>query len=513
MLTESHTKRPVIEVKGVSKEFSGVYALRDVNLEIHAGRVNAIVGENGAGKSTLMKIISGVYTGYTGEILYRGEPARFSGPKEAQEQGVAIIHQELNLIPEMSVAENIFLGREPLTAVGLIDYDHMHRVAGELMGQLHLRVNPSTPVYRLRTGQQQLVEIARALLLESRVLIMDEPTSALSDNEVDLLFKIIEGLRDKGVAIVFISHKLDELFRIADNFIALRDGKVTGGMKMQDAISDDIIRMMVGREVKPGLDRENVVRGEELLKVSDLSFRNPLVSDQWLVRDISFTLHRGEILGISGLMGAGRTELLEALFGLHSAYVNAGITISGKPVRIKSISDAIEAGMALVPEDRKLQGLIMGMSVMENTSLAVLSKLTSLGLLSRRKELELSRAFNEKLKVRLSSIHQSIEILSGGNQQKVVIAKWLATGPRILLLDEPTRGIDVGSRQEIYGIIEKLASEGMGIIVVSSDLPEILSITDRIIVLSESRMTATFNRDEATEELIMKAAIPRRSTS
>jgi ribose transport system ATP-binding protein len=255
MVTESQPDRPVIEVRGVSKEFSGIYALTDVDLKIHAGHVNAIVGENGAGKSTLMKIISGVYTDYSGEIFYLGEPVRFSGPKEAQDRGVTIIHQELNLIPGMSVAENLFLGREPLTPIGLIDYELMNRTSRELLDRLHLRVHPSTPVYRLRTGQQQLVEIARALLLESKVLIMDEPTSALSDKEIDLLFNIIEDIRKKGVAVVYISHKLDELFRIADTFVALRDGKVTGGMKMKDASGDDIIRMMVGREVIPGLDR------------------------------------------------------------------------------------------------------------------------------------------------------------------------------------------------------------------------------------------------------------------
>lgn len=510
MVTESQPDRPVIEVRGVSKEFSGIYALTDVDLNIYAGRVNAIVGENGAGKSTLMKIISGVYTDYSGEVFYMGDPVRFSGPKEAQDRGVTIIHQELNLIPEMSVAENLFLGREPLTPVGLIDYELMNKTARELLERLHLNVSPSIPVYRLRTGQQQLVEIARALLLESRVLIMDEPTSALSDKEIDLLFNIIEDLRKKGVAVAYISHKLDELFRIADTFIALRDGKVTGGMKMKDASGDDIIRMMVGREVIPGLDRRQAARGDELLRVSRLSFRNPLVAGQWLVKDVSFTLHKGEILGVGGLMGAGRTELLEALFGLHSGYVTADLSICGENVSIKSISDAIRAGMALVPEDRKLQGLILSMNVMENTSLASLPKLSSLGFLDRTRELELSRKFNEKLRVRLSSVYQNIETLSGGNQQKVVIAKWLATGPRILLLDEPTRGIDVGARQEIYGIIEKLAAEGMGIIVVSSDLPEILSITDRIIVLSESRMTATFDREEATEEAVMKAAIPRK---
>jgi ribose transport system ATP-binding protein len=513
MVTESQPDRPVIEVRGVSKEFSGIYALRDVDLNIHAGHVNAIVGENGAGKSTLMKIISGVYTDYSGEIFYLGDPVRFSGPKEAQDRGVTIIHQELNLIPGMSVAENLFLGREPLTPIGLIDYELMNRTSRELLDRLHLRVHPSTPVYRLRTGQQQLVEIARALLLESKVLIMDEPTSALSDKEIDLLFNIIEDIRKKGVAVVYISHKLDELFRIADTFVALRDGKVTGGMKMKDASGDDIIRMMVGREVIPGLDRRQAVRGDELLRVSRLNFRNPLVAGQWLVKDVSFTLHKGEILGVSGLMGAGRTELLEALFGLHAGYVTADLSICGENVSIKSISDAIRAGMALVPEDRKLQGLILSMNVMENTSLASLPKLSSLGFLDRTRELELSRKFNEKLRVRLSSVYQNIETLSGGNQQKVVIAKWLATGPRILLLDEPTRGIDVGARQEIYGIIEKLASDGMGIIVVSSDLPEILSITDRIIVLSESRMTASFDREEATEESVMKAAIPRRISS
>lgn len=508
METIEYPDSPVIEVKGVSKEFSGNYALRDVDMKIHAGRVNAIVGENGAGKSTLMKIISGVYTDYTGEVIYRGEPVRFPGPKAAQDRGVVIIHQELNLIPGMSIAENLFLGREPLNSAGLVDYRLMHRTTREILERLHLFVHPATPVYQLRTGQQQLVEIARALLLDSRVLIMDEPTSALSDTEIELLFKIIGGLKEKGVAVVYISHKIDELFRIADSFIALRDGRVTGGMEIKDAVSDDIIRMMVGREVVSGLDRKEAGHGGELLRVSGLSFRNPMMKPAWLVKDVSFSLHKGEILGVSGLMGAGRTEMLEALFGVHGAYVSGDVFIEGRPVSINSIPDAIRAGMALVPEDRKLQGLIMSMNVMENTTLATLQKLTSFGFLSRRKELELTRQFNEKLRVRFASVNQNIETLSGGNQQKVVIAKWLATNPRILLLDEPTRGIDVGARQEIYGIIEKLASEGMGIIVVSSDLPEIISISDRILVLSESRMTAWIDSDEATEELVMKAAIP-----
>ena len=503
----NHSSEPILEVIGISKEFSGNYALTDVNLKIYSGRVNAIVGENGAGKSTLMKIISGVYSDYTGEIVFQGEPVSFSGPGDAQDRGIAIIHQELNLLPNMSIAENIFLGREPLNKFGFIDYGLMHKKTRALLESLQMSVNPSTPVFRLRAGQQQLVEIAHALLLDSKVLIMDEPTSALSNKEIDLLFKIIEELRTKGVAIVYISHKIDELFRIADHFIALRDGKVTGGMDIADAKSDDIIRMIVGREVIPGLDRRAFKKGEELLRVSDLSFRNPVLKHSWLVKDVNFALHKGEILGVCGLMGAGRTELLEAIFGAHPAYVNAEIFIEGKTVRINSINDAIRAGMALVPEDRKLQGLILSMDVTKNASLASLDKLTYLGFINRKEELELTRQFVKNLKIRLTSVNQNIETLSGGNQQKVVIAKWLATNPKILLLDEPTRGIDIGARQEIYNIIEQLSSKGMGIIVVSSDMSEILAIADRIIVLSESRMTACIERTEATEEVIMKAAI------
>jgi ribose transport system ATP-binding protein len=501
---------PILEVKEISKEFSGNYVLRGVNLKIRGGRVNAIVGENGAGKSTLMKILSGVYSDYSGEIIYEGNPVSLSGPKDAQDRGIVMIHQELNLISDMSIAENLFLGREPFTPYGFIDYGLMNRISGSLLERLHLAVHPSTPVNQLRTGQQQLVEIARALLLDSKVLIMDEPTSALSDQEIDLLFRIILEVKNKGVGVVYISHRLDELFRIADNFVALKDGKVTGGMEIKDAVSDDIVRLMVGREVISGFKRKAAKKGEELLKVSNLSFRNPALKPEWLVNDVSLTLFKGEILGISGLMGAGRTEMLEALFGLHSHYVSGDISIEGRPVIINSIVDGIRAGLALVPEDRKMQGLIQGMNVMGNTTLARLSELTFPGFLSRSEELDLTGQYSKDLNIRFASVYQDIETLSGGNQQKVVIAKWLATNPRILLLDEPTRGIDIRARQEIYHIIEQLASEGMGIIVVSSDLPEILAISDRILVLSESRMTACIARDEASEEIIMKAAIAGR---
>jgi ribose transport system ATP-binding protein len=508
MVNSEQNERPIIEARNISKEFSGNYALRNVDLKIYSGKVNAIVGENGAGKSTLMKIISGVYTEYDGEVIYQGNPVRFSGTAQAQDSGIVIIHQELNLVQNMSIAENIFLGREPLSAFGLVDYDQMHNKTNELLDRLHLDIDPETPVYQLRTGQQQLVEIARALLLESRVLIMDEPTSSLSDKETELLFRIINGLKEKKVALVYISHKIEELLQIADNFVALRDGKVSGGMEIEESVvSDDIIRMMVGRDIITRSKTSTAGKRDELLEVSNLNFTNPSLKSAFLVKNVSFSLYKGEILGVSGLMGSGRTEMLEALFGLHDEFVTAEITVEGKRVIINSISDAIRAGMALVPEDRKLQGLVLSMNVAENTTLVSLKKILSLGFISRKKEMELCNEFKNKLNIRLSSVNQNIETLSGGNQQKVVIAKWLATNPKILLLDEPTRGVDIGAKQEIYNIIEGLASQGIGIIFVSSELPEILSISDRILVFSESRLTATLSREEANEEIIMKASI------
>ncbi|TVR71880.1 MAG: sugar ABC transporter ATP-binding protein [Marinilabiliales bacterium] len=515
MENSESTAIPVLEARNISKEFSGNYALIDVNLKVYPGKVNALVGENGAGKSTLMKIFAGVYTGYTGEVLYREEMVSFRSTAEAQASGIAIIHQELNLVHNMTVAENIFLGREPLTRIGLTDYRKMHEVAAELMRRLHLDVDPGTPVYQLRTGQQQLVEIARALHFDSRVLIMDEPTSSLSESETALLFRIIRGLKEKGVAIIYISHKIDELLDIADNFTALKDGRVTGSMDItRNIVSDDIIRMMVGRDIMMRERRAGAANGhvdgreagKELLRVSNLVFRNPRLKPEFLVNDVSFSLDRGEILGVSGLMGAGRTEMLEAIFGLHCKYVSGNISVEGSPVRINSVQDAIRAGMALVPEDRQLQGLIMEMDVAANTTLVSLKKVLSLGFIDRKKEMQLCRRFREKLNIRLASFEQEVATLSGGNQQKVVIAKWLAAGPKILLLDEPTRGVDIGAKQEIYNIIEELAAGGMGIILVSSELPEILSLCDRILVFSSSRLTATLTREEATEEVIMKAA-------
>jgi ribose transport system ATP-binding protein len=498
---------PVLEVKNVSKDFSGIYALKNVDMQIYPGEVTAIIGENGAGKSTLMKIVSGVYTDYEGDVLLNGEKVSFKNPKDAGEKGVVIIHQELNLIPYLSIAENLFLGNELVTRFGFLDYPRMHKKAKELLARLHLKINPSTSLNQLRVGQQQLVEIAKALLLESNVLIMDEPTSAISDHEAELLFEIIDELKGRGVAIVYISHKLNELFEVADKFIVLRDGQRTGSGTMEKTTPDQLVRMMVGRDITKGFQKQNAVQEKEVLRVENLCFRNPENENDFLVNDVSFSLNRGEVLGICGLMGAGRTEVLEAIFGLFPQCVSGKIFIEGEEKNIRSVNDAIEAGIGLVPEDRKLQGLVMSMDVAKNTSLASLKKISNFNFINKKKEEELGRQFMKKLNTRVSSPRMEVQQLSGGNQQKVVIAKWLATQPKILLLDEPTRGIDVGAKAEIYKLIDELAAQGLGIVAVSSELPEILALSDKIIVLSESKLTARLSREEATEEVIMKAAL------
>ncbi|HKJ42438.1 MAG TPA: sugar ABC transporter ATP-binding protein [Sunxiuqinia sp.] len=507
MEKQNNTPVPILEVRNISKDFSGVYALQNVNLDIYPGEVTAIIGENGAGKSTLMKIISGVHTDYEGDVLLNGKKISFKNPKEAGENGMVIIHQELNLIPYLSITENLFLGNELSNKLGLLDYPQMNKKAKELLARLHLDIAPSTPLNQLRVGQQQLVEIAKALLLESKVLIMDEPTSAISDHEVELLFKIISELKSKGVAIVYISHKLKELFEIADRYMVLRDGKSMGSDIMKGTTHDQLIQLMVGRDLKKSFKKESTIGDKEVLRVENLTFKNPENKNDFLVDDVSFSLREGEILGISGLMGAGRTEVLEAIFGLYPKYVSGKVFVDGVEQNICCVNDAIAAGIALVPEDRKLQGLILNMNVAKNTSLSCLDKISKFNFIDQKNEAELSKQFIQKLNTKVSSSKQIVEKLSGGNQQKVVIAKWLATHPKVLLLDEPTRGIDVGAKSEIYKLISELAAQGMGIVFVSSELPEILAISDNILVLSESKLTAKLNRSEASEEVIMKAAL------
>lgn len=500
----------MLKVENITKTFPGVTALENVCLELHPGKVNAIIGENGAGKSTLMKILSGVYPDYEGRIVYKNEVVRFSNPKEAQERGIAIIHQELNLIPYLTITENIFLGREIMNRWGLLDKVAMREQTQKLLQRLQLHVDPDTLIAELKVGQQQVVEIAKALLVESEVIIMDEPTSAISESEVEVLFEIIRQLKAEGKTIVYISHKLDELFKIADRFIVLRDGHTIEAGEMHGITHDAIIQKMVGREIK--IIRKKATNRPSttpLLSVEKICLQHPVRKQESLLQNISFGVSKGEILGIFGLMGAGRTELLETMFGLYPKLSTGEIAIDGKPVQMKSPSDAIAAGLALVPEDRKKDGLVLGMDVRKNISLTILRDLEDAGLLSQSKEETLARKYINELQIKTPSDKQAAKNLSGGNQQKIVLAKWLATNPKVLLLDEPTRGIDINAKNEIYKLILQLADEGLGIIVVSSELPEILAISDRILVLSEGRLTAELPIDRATEDTILKAAIPK----
>ncbi|SMC87241.1 sugar ABC transporter ATP-binding protein [Pedobacter nyackensis] len=499
----------MLVVENISKHFGGIKALDQINLEIRAGEVTAIIGENGAGKSTLMKILSGVYPDYEGKVIFNGKTVNFDNPKQAQECGISIIHQELNLIPYLSVTENIFLGREITTSWGELDKKAMRLKTQSLLDRLKLNVNPDTLIIDIKVGQQQVVEIAKALLTESEVIIMDEPTSAISDNEVKVLFEIINDLRKENKAIVYISHKLDELFKIADRYIILRDGCVIESGNIQEMNADDVIHKMVGREVQMIRKQSLKVTTGELFSVKNLCLRNPNQKQEYLLKNISFNLAKGEILGVFGLMGAGRTELLEAIFGLHPKYRSGEVRISGSATSINCAADAIKAGLALVPEDRKKDGLLLDLDVQKNIGITTLKDMEHLGMLEIQKETQLCDKYRSELKIKTSSGKQTAGDLSGGNQQKIVIAKWLATHPKILLLDEPTRGIDVNAKNEIYKLILSLADKGMGIIMVSSELPEILAISDRVMVMSEGIITAQIPINEANEACILKAAIPK----
>ncbi|MFX0557779.1 sugar ABC transporter ATP-binding protein [Maribacter sp. CXY002] len=503
-----NTPNIILEAKGITKRFGGVTALENVNLQVHAGKVNVIVGENGAGKSTLMKILSGVYPTYEGTLLLDNQEVHFSNPREAMAHGIAIIHQELNLIPYLSIAQNIFLGREIYNAFGILDSKAMNAKTKELLTRLDCDLKPKTLVSELRVGEQQLVEIAKALLEEARVVIMDEPTSAISDTEVASLFRIIKNLQKQGVAILYISHKLDELFVIADRFIGLRDGKMVGTIEdAAEAKKEDLIRLMVGRDIKNVFQKEEVPLGEEVLRVENMGLPRFNNASDYIFKDINFNVKKGEVLGIFGLMGAGRTELLETIFGLHPKTMKGSVYIDNKPVRLRHVMDAIKGGMGLVPEDRKLNGLVLQMEISKNISMASIWNVVKNGLLSQGSEAKLSKKYIEALKIKTPSEKQFSKNLSGGNQQKVVLAKWLATNPKVLFLDEPTRGIDVNAKNEIYHLINDLAKEGLGIVVVSSELPEILSISDRILVLSDCKISGEFCQETANEEAIMQAAI------
>ncbi|MDR0712574.1 MAG: sugar ABC transporter ATP-binding protein [Prevotellaceae bacterium] len=497
-----------VEARKITKKFAGVAALRDVDLRVYAGKVNAIVGENGAGKSTLMNILAGVYTDYEGSLLVDGKPVNFQSTTDARRVGIAIIHQELNLVSHLSIAENIFLGREPLTFSGLIDYKKMRGEAIKVLQRLHFSENPKTKIADLRVGRQQLVEIAKALSLNAQVLIMDEPTSSLSEGETAALFEVIRSLTAKGVAIVYITHKMDELAQLADYVTVLRDGMYIGEMPVKNASTDEIVKLMVGRDPKDFFVKKERKKGNPVLDVKDFSLKNAAYSGRCILDKISFHVSESEVLGIYGLMGSGRTELFEALFGLHAGYTSGAVRIGGAYAGIKSPSDAVRSGMALIPEDRKSSGLVLDMSIAENVSLASLGKLLKYGLLSKRRERRAADEYRGKLGVKSYSSRQLVAKLSGGNQQKIVLAKWLLTNPKILLLDEPTRGIDINAKNEIYKLIDELAAQKMAIVVVSSELPEIMAISDRIITLCNGKITGELVRNAFSEESILKKALP-----
>ncbi len=502
----------VLSAEHVSKSFGGIAALTDVSFELRRGEVHALMGENGAGKSTLMKILSGVYTGYDGTVRVDGRPTGFAGVRDAEDAGIAIIHQELNLVPELSVADNIFLGREKLIAGLIVDRKASSRSAAALLERLGIALDPDARVGTLRVGEQQLVEIAKALSLSARILIMDEPTSALSPAECQRLFRIIRQLADSGVAIVYISHRIDEVMHLADRVTVFRDGRHVLTDTMARLDENAIIAAMVGRNLLSSSQEERAPGGKTVLSVADLSLSKP-DRQGWraVLGGVSFDLAAGEILGIGGLLGSGRTEIVETIFGSSTGRAGGAIRLDGQLVDIRSPRDAQRLGIALVTEDRKTQGLHLKASITDNVALPLVGALSRFGIRSTAGEQALARQAVKALGIRCEDIEQAAGTLSGGNQQKVVIGKWLATRPRVLLLDEPTRGIDVGAKREIYDLVFRLAGEGLAIVVISSELPELLHLSDQILVMAEGRQTGILSRAEASEEAIMRLAAPRRS--
>jgi D-xylose transport system ATP-binding protein len=497
----------LLEMRSITKSFPGVKALDGVSFDLHEGEIHALVGENGAGKSTLIKILAGVYPHpeYGGEIFLNGSERRFANVRDAELARIAVIYQELSLVKELSVSENIFLGREP-RRFGVINWERLYSGAQKLLDDLHLEIDPLTPVNNLGIGQQQLVEIAKALSHDARIVVLDEPTAALTDAEVETLFVILNKLRARGVAMIYISHKLDEVFRITDRVTVLRDGRTIGTSPTKELDEAGVIAKMVGREVGEIFPVSTHQRGEVVFEARNVTVEDPAVPGKLLVDKVGFTARKAEVLGIAGLMGSGRSELLMAIFGAHSGRKSAEILIDNKPVQINQPADAIKRGIGFVTEDRKRYGLILDQTILKNMMLAGLRKLSGRFVTNEDAEAAAGERSARELRIKANSVLTIAGTLSGGNQQKVVLAKWLLTNPRVLFLDEPTRGIDVGAKQEIYAQINRLAESGLAIVLVSSELPEILGLSDRVIVLHEGRVTGEFTRSEATPEAVMSCA-------
>lgn len=488
----------VLEMKGISKSFGNTHALSDLDFELELGEVHALLGENGAGKSTLIKVLGGIHHPDTGEIRINGSVVRMQNVQAAQQEGIGIIHQEIVLVPYLTVTDNLFLGRELINRFGLKDIGEMNRQATEMVKAIGLDIDVTTPVVELSIAQQQMVEIAKAISFHVKILVMDEPTSSLSDDEVEKLFATIVKLKENQVSIIYISHRMEELFRISDRVTVIRDGQYVGTRITKETNVDELVAMMVGRSLQKYYTRTYHMTDKEVLRVEHLTKKG-------LFEDVNFSVHEGEILGFSGLVGAGRSEIMTAIFGGYG-YDSGNVILSGETVHVKNCNQAIARGIAMVPEDRKKQGLVLSNSVGYNITLASLKYLMSGFMISNGKRQKQINQYMKDLNVKAASESVSVSSLSGGNQQKVVLAKWLATRPKLLILDEPTRGVDVGAKSEIYAIINKLAEEGMAIIMISSELPEIINMCDNVCVVRNGKIVGTLRGDELDQENIMKLA-------
>jgi ABC-type sugar transport system ATPase subunit len=492
--------QPLLQMEKVSKHFPGVQALEQVDFEIYPGEILGLVGENGAGKSTLIKILSGVYSKDEGLIQFRGQPVDFHNPHESQEHGIVTIYQELALAPNLSVAENVFLNREPrqIPLLGAVDFKKMRHQTEAVMADLGVHISGRRLVKDLTIASQQMVEIAKAVSRNAYLLLMDEPTSALSSKEVDALFNLMRRLKQKGVSVVFVSHRLEEVLRVVDRIIVMRDGRRVGALPVSEASGSKLIHLMVGREV--GLfPKVDAPIGEPVLEVRDLSGPGG-------IHNVSLRVHKGEIVGLAGLIGAGRTELVRLICGAD--HPTAGtILIEGKEVRINSPADAVAHGIGWVPEDRKQHGLVLGMDVKQNTTLAILRRISNrFGAVRSKREKEIGAHYRQTLSIATSDLSKVVKYLSGGNQQKVVLAKWLSTNPKILIMDEPTRGIDIGAKAEFHALMSRLAQQGIGILMISSEMPEIMGMSDRVIVMCQGRVTGEFKRGQLSQVEIMTSA-------
>lgn len=497
----------VIEARGISKQFPGVKALEQVSFSVSSGEIHALCGENGAGKSTLMKIFSGLHAhgSYEGEFFVEGEEQTFRSTEDSIKARIAIVYQELSLVPDLTVAENIFLGREP-SRFAKINWTKLFSEAAQLLTSLGVEIDPRSKVKELGIGEMQLVEIAKALSQRPKILILDEPTSALSANEIKIFASIIKKLKSLGTSVILITHKLNEIFSLSDRITILRDGKTIATHQAQDLDEEKLISQMVGREIRNLFPHNKEEFGETVLQVANLSAPHPTIKNHWLLNNISWEVRRGEVLGFAGLMGAGRTEMFMAIFGALEAQYDVELILHGQRIKVKSPADALSAGLALATEDRKRYGLVLENPVTKNLTLSGLRSVSSWGIIANHKENLLTQQYIQKFRIKTPGPHALVKNLSGGNQQKVVLSKCLVTKPKVLFLDEPTRGIDVGAKAEIYQWIDHLRTQGLSIVLISSELPELLGLSDRILVMCEGTITAEFDRAEASETKILEAA-------